>query len=139
MSVNAIGPYSFVTIDGGGMPQDIHQTVDVFQRPGVDGSGIFRDGVRGRPFVLRTGVDGIGRQFAFASFNNYTGLVGANPVSIISGGVFLGSISALFAVLDVRLLGIESVALALGGTTPGADTWLTAEWSMLPIHVSNSG
>ena len=134
---SAIGPYEVLTISG--MPQTIRQQLEIVQRSGVDGSGIYLTGLRGRPFTLRTTVDGIGRINAFLAFEGYTQLVGAEPVGIVHGGVWIGTINALFAVLDVRLVDIGHLALSVGGTTAGADTLLTAEWDFLPVHSQNSG
>lgn len=132
-SVNAIGPYQFVTLSG--VPRGIARQLEVIERAGVDGSGIQRTGRRGRPFRLRSLVDCNSFAEADVMVEAYRLLIGEAPVELVWNGRQSSLKGYLVVVLDVEPVDVAALVTAVGGLTGLGVAHIVAEWTLLPVYI----
>lgn len=125
-----LGNEAFVTLDGEvRVPSEQLEIVD---RPGVDGLGFWRTGVRGMPFELVSGVDvqhlGAGQQKRLA----YAALIGSNPLSLVQYDVHWDQVELRFVVLDVETQ-IREIAALVGGFSQASRAWVRARWTLIAV------
>ena len=125
---NAIGPYTFDNLRGTYQAQQTQ--VEVFQRPGVDGSGIRRLGVKGKPFTVTTERFETSRAYALQVTNFYYSLVGQDPVDVVERGIAIGA----FQVLGIERVAIQPVTTVAGPTIVTNPTVnLVVTWTLLAM------
>lgn len=116
-----------------GLPTFPRQVLEIVERPGVDGTGFWETGFRGRPCTIRTQVDCEDLSDAVDAYNRYLTMIDGEPVGITYGGVDLAAFGAKFQVLDVRAVAIHALACASGGLSDGSGAWCECEWDLLPV------
>jgi len=133
--MNMIGNLLFLTLLGG-VERPSQQVGDLIARPGVDGLGIWRTGIRGRPFQLRSMVDvpdlAAGRMF-FAAYRLLMG--GALQILIQDGYNFFAAEGFNVAVLDVQLQQLKTIKTAVGGFNPPSNAKLVCEWTLVAVAI----
>ena len=136
MADNSIGNFLFVSLHGEvvaprqqiGRPQ---------VRPGVDGVGLAKTGVRGQPFRLRSMVDQPDRDTAHDVFTQYQDSIGSDPVALVQSDYdYDGQEDFKVAVLGVRRVQLQDVLTAVGGLNQPSQAKLVCEWTL--IAVANS-
>lgn len=132
---NQIGPYRVIAFEGD--PGTLREWVELVRRPGVDGTGIWRTGRRGREFRLTSKVDAVDPAHARRILRDYTTLIGANPVRLIWDSIDLvAAEGVLVAVLDVQpagRAGVRGIGAAAGGLLSQPAGYLAADWRLMPI------
>lgn len=130
MGYNAIGNFTFDTLTGD--PKYVQQRPELYQRPGVSGTGIFWGGIKGEPFVLTSGVGLASQAVGKLRSEQYTFLVGyfayveQFDLSLSNGGEFV--------VLNVETIASHALAACVGGELGGTATWwLAARWVLIHI------
>jgi hypothetical protein len=116
-----------------GLPDFTRSRLEVVERPGVDGSGVWDTGKRGQRCIVRTQVDAEDLTAAIETFHRYCELVDSDPVNITYAGVSLSSYGVLFQVCDVRPVLLTGIAGGSGGLNPPSLGWVTCDWELLPI------
>ena len=128
---NSIGTFQFIWLKGQPLPP-AEQIARPMVRAGVDGIGLKRTGVRGRPFVMQSMVDTVSLVGAGVLWQAYRGLIGADPVGLIHNGLQYAGEGWDVAVLDVRQLVARSVVTPTGGgKNPPSLGKLVCEWDLI--------
>ncbi len=130
--INAIHNFVCIQLDGNPIPP--MQRRKIVQRGGVDGTGIWRTGNRGRVFTLRAGVDvpnmADGR-LAFAVAALFTN---ADPLVLIQDGYdFNLNQDWKVAVMGVRQVALYAMLHATGGLFPPSLAWLEIDFDLIAI------
>ena len=124
---------TFISLHGS-VERPSEQVLGPMVRPGVNGTGLWKTGVRGRPFRLRSMVDQYNLLFARTLFATYRGLIGEAPQILVQDG-YNFNFAEYFraAVLDVRLIEVKSILSGVGGfyAAPGAK--LVCEWTLIAV------
>jgi hypothetical protein len=121
---NSIGAYDFVSISGKIFYRQ--QQIEVFNRPGVTGSGLRRLGERGQPFELTTKQFHADFAAAKTAIGLYLALIGGTLPSLTRHGVDHGD----YAVLTVTDL-TEPVLNPTGNATSSHTVMQTCVWKLL--------
>lgn len=134
-----IGSFEMRTLRGPA-PETVRRTLELVARPGVDGLVIVRTGTRGRPFVMRSGVDAASLDAGATRLRDYQAAIGSDPIEIIWGGKSWLDFNVRFVVLDVRLVQLVPIPPggAVGGLNPPSLAWLECEWDLVPVSVAYS-
>ena len=133
LPVNAIGAERFLELLG--VPGWILQRLELIERPGVNGTGIWDTGFRGRPFALRTRVDAPYLGDAMDAYLRYCLFSDADPQRIIYRSMDLSGSGVLFQVLDVRAVEIGENVTFHGGLNPPSLGWCECDWDLLPVPI----
>ncbi len=110
---DAIGQFEFLYLAGNVEP--IKEQLLVLARPGVDGLAFWKQGIRGQPFALRSGIDCPSHTIAEQLMAYYVQLIGDDPVELVMAGVNYSELGAVFKVLDVRKAALRGIAFDVGG------------------------
>jgi len=126
-----IGNFEFLDLQGN--PDSLKEQIEVTIRPGVDGIAVWKTGVRGKPFTLRSVVDALDVFHARQLFKAYADLVGADPVQLIWADMAAADDNVLIVVLDVRPISIRQIAGGVGGLNPPSCGWCECDWDLILI------
>lgn len=131
---DAIGQFQFIGLHGTCDPP-AEQIGPPIVRPGIDGVGLWKTGVRGRPSLLRSVVDAANLAEARAKLVDYLGLIGADPVPLVQHDCDYTAEGWLIAVLGVRRIQIQQVLTPSGGLNPPSLAKLVCEWRVIAVAV----
>lgn len=124
--INKIGDFQFLDMEGAFHLRQ--QQVELIERHGIDGTGLRRQGERGKPFEVVTTNYEADFDAAEDKMDEYLGLVGSDPVNVIRFSETEGD----FFVLEVRErqppFGILN---ALGGLAGGETCCHIVSWTLL--------
>jgi len=132
---NSISGYQFLTLLGR-VAVPTEQIDRPIVRPGVDGVGLRKTGVRGVPFTLRSAVDQTDLATAHVTLAGYRALIGADPVLLVQDSHDFSALTGgnfKVAVLDVRDARISPVAGSSGGLNPPSLAKLVCHWGLIAI------
>lgn len=139
MSLYSLGDFSFVTFhnvaDMAGPPQIVQGEVETVERKGVDGTGILRTGSRGKPFQMRSGVDGPTRAGADQTQDLYAQMIGKKRYDMVWADIsYTDTHSTKYVVLDVQTIKIKRLSVKTGGLDLNlSGFWVEAIWTLLPV------
>jgi hypothetical protein len=137
MVQNWIGAYQFVTLSR--PPTGITPGTRLMTRPGVAGVAMWLTAERGRPFVLRSGLDTVNYGLAIFTYKLYRTLVGTNPTRLIQGNVSWTDEDTKILVLDVLPAGEEGIRALIGGVgglNYPSQGFLECDWTLCFVDVS---
>jgi len=129
--MNSIGSEQFVEIVGA--PDLAKMRLELVERPGVDGTGIWETGIRGKPFTLTTRVDAEDLRAAIEAFGRYCAMPESGPVDVVLQDVSYLTYGINFQVLDVRPREICELASSSGGLNPPSLGWVECEWDLVAV------
>ncbi len=128
--LNQIGDHQFLFLHGN--PDPPKEQPELLARPGVDGVGVWRTGIRGRPFTMRSFVDCASMDEAEREFSRYADSVSEDAVALIQDNHDYTVDGWLVVVLDVREIDRHAVVRSTGGFfSPGPSAVLVAEWTLV--------
>lgn len=123
---NLIDDFEFFDLQGAIVYRQ--EQLEIFERAGVNGSGIRRLGQRGEPFEL------VSVQFhedfaaALAALQDYGDLAGTDPVELVRNGESHGD----YLVLNVKEIATEAVStICADGVDPTYQIRQTVRWRLL--------
>ena len=137
MAIFKLGLYQFVNCHNAqnpaGPPPILQEMTETIQRPGVDGTGVFKLGLKAEPFQMRSCVDLIDTTIDIV-FNGYRDMVAEAKYTLIWADVdWFTTFGVQFVVLHVEIYSIRKVLVKAGGITAGANRWLEAIWTLQPV------
>lgn len=113
---NSIGAYQFLAMDGAFHLRQ--QQLELIERHGIDGTGLRRLGIRGKPFEVVTINYEVDFDTAEDKMDEYRELVGSDPVNVIRFSETEGD----YFVLQVREQQAPAAILnSIGGIQPDPD------------------
>ena len=130
---NSIGSARFLTLHGS-VERPSEQVLGPIVRPGLNGIGLWKTGIRGRPFQLRSMVDQYNILNGRTLFAMYRLLIGNSPQILVQDGYNFNFAEGFrVAVLDVRLIELKRIMSGVGGfySIPGAK--LVCQWTMIAV------
>jgi hypothetical protein len=131
---NSIGEFDFGGISGNPLPPSEFLSID--QRPGLDGTEITREAVKGLPFTLVTWVDEASYEAAWGLYRDYLALKQGDPVPLVHAGINSETVeNYLVQVLDVRPLEVKACRPGAGGLNPPSLAMLICEWHLIAIEI----
>lgn len=133
MATNSIGEFGFLSLIG--HPPGIQQELELLQRPGVNGVGLWKTGFRGRPFRLRSLVDAQSKEDAREYYTLYCELIGADPVQLIYSDHDSEDEGYRVAVLSVTPLDIRALANSAGGLNSPSLGWIECDWDLVSVAI----
>jgi hypothetical protein len=132
--MNMIGDFEFIRFDG--QPEPPAEQLDApIQRRGVDGTGFWKTGQRGRPFVIRASVDHVNMAAAWAAVKSYRALIGEDPVSFVNDSAVWDNDNWKVVVLDVHQVTRYAVLGGTGGLNPPSGAWLVCDFVLCAVAV----
>ncbi len=130
--MNAIHNFACIQLDGNPIPP--MQDRKIVQRAGVDGTGIWRMGSRGRKFTLRAGVDVPNMAAGRVAFAAATAFTNADPLVLIQENYdFDLEQDWKVSVLGVRQVDLRAILNAIGGLFPPSLAWLEIDFELIAI------
>ena len=133
MTTNSIGSQQFISLRGA-VQRPSEQVLGPMVRPGVDGIGLWKTGVRGRPFRLRSMVDSTDTMISRSEFVDYRALIGGDLQILIQDGYnFNIQESFKVEVLDVQLLELKEIVSSVGGLVEDSAAKLVCEWTLIAV------
>jgi hypothetical protein len=146
---NKIGDFDFLALIGNPLPPV--EAVSIDQRPAVAGTSVTRGAPlrdefgdvqidnqgnpirakQGQPFVMMSRADAANYAAAIQLFDLYVQSCGANPVTMLQGGVSSDSRGFKVVVFSVQRLRAVSVSRSVGGVYGGAI--LECRWDLIAI------
>ena len=118
-----------------GMPELPKQQLQIVERPGVDGAGLFDLGKHGKPFQVVSKCDYADIQAAHDAAARYCALIEGPPLQIVHGDVNYSGYGVYFQVLDVKAGPPRGLVNAAGGVNPPSQAWMEAAWTLLPLPI----
>lgn len=131
---DAIGIHQFIGLHGTCQPP-CEQIAPPIVRPGIDGVGLWKTGIRGVPSVLRSVVDAANLTEARAKLILYRALIGAAPVSLVQHDYDYTAEGWQIAVLGVRRIQMQQVLTPCGGLNSPSLAKLVCEWRVIAVAV----
>jgi len=128
---NSIGDHVFIALHGNPVPPK--ECVQVLERPGVDGVGVWRTGKRGVPFMMQSSIDAESMAKAAETMETYKELIGQDPVSMIQDNVDSTARGWLVIVENVSQERCHAIESSTGGQHPPSLAWLVANWQLRAI------
>ena len=133
MAQNSIGSFLFTSLDGnqirGGPPKIPADTVEVTERPGVNGSAIRLLGKKREQFQMLSGVGTATHAVGVFLLSNYQLSQGEIQPLIWAGFDFSDR-------MRVAILHVEPVrAIRLAAATDGSLAWVEAIWTLKPVLI----
>jgi hypothetical protein len=122
---NSIGAYSFADLVGAIARRQ--QQIEIFERPGITGSGLRTLGSRGKPFTLKAVAYVADLAAAKTLFEGYIALPGTATQAVTRDGVNHGN----YFVLEVEEISTIQVLNVTGNVTAGSTVCLTTNWKLL--------
>lgn len=120
--------YEFIRIEGN--PDGIHEEVQVVQRPGVDGTGLWHAGRKAMPFTITTHVDAVSQTVAQTMLASYRLLIDS---AVLYRLKFRGADWGQVGILDVKGITQRALANSSGGLNPPSLGLLVAQWKMVSV------
>lgn len=142
MPTNTLGGQSFIYFNRqdipGGSPEIIGDDVEVFQRPGTDGSAIRRNGVKGMPFTVRSCAAATDASAAATGINAYKAMQGGSPQTLVWDDVnFASAFDTKYVVLKVREIDWHAVYnLIVDGVIVSQALLIWAVWDLVPVEAT---
>jgi hypothetical protein len=124
-STNSIGSYQFVAIRGAIFYRQVQ--LEVFNRPGVDGSGLRRLGARGKPFDLITLQFHADETAAKTALQTYQTVPGTVALTLTRRGVNHGD----YQILEVDEVATVPVLNPSGNANSAYTSMQTCRWKLL--------
>jgi len=121
---NTIDAYEFEDIRGSLQPES--EELEVFSRPGKDGSTVRLTGVRGRPVQIQTLHYVASFTAAKNALSAYVQMKDGGNVVIVQHSVSFGN----FRILDVVELQARAVTNVIGSIIPGATVMQVCLWTV---------
>lgn len=121
---NTIGAQQFEDIRGSLQPES--EELEVFARPGKDGTTVRLTGVRGRPVQIQTLHYVADFTAAKNALSAYVQLKDGANVEIVQHSVSFGD----FRILDVVEIQARAVANVIGSLIPGAGVMQVCQWTV---------
>lgn len=128
--VHIIGPATFDALLGE-IQREV-QEPEIIQRKGVDGAGIRRTGVRGRPYQIQTWRYETSYHTAEIVMDGYQSLIGRDPQIIVKNSIVQ---RGFHQVLRVEKVAIHPCATAVGTIVADPQALLIAQWTLLPMPI----
>lgn len=145
MAANFLGEFPFVTFNNtvglSGAPLLLRQENEIIQRPGVNGTGIRRTGVKGVTFQMVSTRDNSNQALAAQEYNLYTVLTQEDAQPIRFKGLDYDSFGVLYVVVDVSdplIMPLRNKVGGLLGTQESA-VKLTVTWTLVPVRMDQLG
>ena len=129
---NQIGPFQFVTLEG--VPAIPFEHADPIERPGVNGTGFIKTGIRGEEFEITTGVDVPTWADALVAEDAYRQIANAGTFNIIKCGVGYATIGVKFVIRSVNVTEKFKVENSAGGMVAGR-AYVRARWRCHAVTV----
>jgi hypothetical protein len=133
MASYAIGTEALLEITG--IPVLGHSQLEAVERPGIEGTGFWDTGNRGKPFALHTVCDYASIGDALDAYSRYALLAAEGPQDLTFADVAYNRYGFLFQVLAVRAITVCALAWATGGLNPPSLGWCEAEWQMCAVPI----
>lgn len=109
----------------------------VITRPGVDGVNIRREGIKGRPFQMESGVAIAGDANARLLMDLYKQSEGTIATLTWEGILYSAEYGNTYGILHAGEFQQLRVAAAVSGTVNKSNgLWLRAVWDLIPIALS---
>lgn len=139
MAINRINNFYFIKFERpgnpGAVPELLGQELDIIQRPGVNGTAISLEGVKGRPFQMTSGVDTPTRSAAENLRLLYLTIQGNQKVDLVFNDVDYASFHGVrYVVESVEAPIIKRLSAAVGGLSVSSNFWLQVTWNLIPVH-----
>lgn len=137
MSVNSLGPFTFIRMDANGIPNSpppiVQTDTSIVLRPGVPGVGIIDMARRGRPFPLMTRIDVASHAAGEALRKTYSDAIAGDALDLVLAGVNYSEIQQTqYVILSVNETQIIPHFNAIGGLN-GGRFLLLATFVLLPV------
>lgn len=141
MATYSIDSESFLLLqnrsNASGAPELSGEALSVFQRAGIDGASVRRDGKKTRPFQMFGRVDVQSAAAALTKLDSYRDLRGTQVVVVWQDLDYSGpTLSHEFIVLDVQA-SFRAIGTNVGGLSGTNATHLVeSTWILLPVDTS---
>ena len=145
MADNFLGEFPFVTFNNpvglSGAPLLLRQENEIIQRPGVNGTGIRRLGVKGVIFQMISTRDNSTVALAAQEYNLYTVLTQEPAQPIRFKNLDYDSFGVLYVVVDVSDPDIMPLRNKVGGLlgAQASAVKLTVTWTLVPVRMDQLG
>ncbi len=126
MSASSIGPFPFIRISEFPLPPQ--EQMELESRAGRHGMAAWLTGFKGQPFAVESIADTINGVAAANAITNYTALVGANPQTVVYGGVTL---PYQVLVKGIEPLEVTQTILGVGGLLGLSQGLVIARWRLI--------
>lgn len=134
--LNYIGPFYFLSLDGG--VETVKPENELLRRPGVPGVGLLLTGARGRDFIVRSRVDVESVLNAEDLYVQYTKIIGDGVYPVAQFGKEFTDYGYGFLVRDVRKIDLRAMSLFVGGLNPPSYAWLECEWTLCCVDLGQT-
>lgn len=131
MSINRIGPFSFVSLTQ--PPRLVAQQLAVRSRPGVDGVMLQRLGIRCDPFQVESMADAPTHYDAMSLYDQYRFLVGAAAVNVVWANIPMAAAYHQYFVLAVDPIEIRAILHGHGGLNGISYGRCKCLWTLQPV------
>lgn len=128
---NRIGDHQFLVLSGDRAPPK--QILSLDERPGVDGTEITQEGLKGHPFTMRSEVDQENLDTASTTYLEYVDLIEADPVELIQDDQSSVAEGFRVQVLDVRRVLAKKIVPGPGGLNAPSLAYLICDWDLIAI------
>lgn len=130
---DSIDQFEFLQLDG--MPDAVKEGVIQRTRAGAAGTKFKRTGRRGQQFTLHSKVDLASFAEWPSVYYGYLGLIGADPVDIVQGGLDFSQTETVFEVVNVRVTDAHACLTGSGGLNAPSFGWLECDWDIVPVEL----
>lgn len=139
MSVNSLGPFTFIRMDAIGRPNGTpplpKKGVSLVQRPGVPGTGVIDMATRGNPFPLSTVVDVASNSAGENLRRLYAEAVAGDQLDLVRAGYdYTANHGVKYVILDIQDDSVQPTLNAIGGLNNGRFL-VIATFVLLPVSV----
>ena len=124
----SIGIFDFLDLVG--TPLGIGDSCIPIQRPGIDGTAVFKTGERCKPFTLRSEIDCYHPLHASVLYYNYRQIIGATVDMAWHGIPWTGELSRVI-VLDIEQPEILRLIGGVGGLSWPSFGYLKCNWKLV--------
>jgi hypothetical protein len=132
---NSIDNFHFLVLTGEIIPP--MQSMDIEQRPGVNGIEIAITARKGKPFTMISRADTQNYAECADLVDQYQRLIGGAPVEIVQGNVASTSFGFSVSVLNVQAVRAVALSGGIGGLSgPQPRGLLEARWDLIAISDS---
>lgn len=129
---NSIGIFRFAGMVGNPEPPSDVPSLD--ERAGVRGTEITREGLKGRPFIVRTWVDMASYEDAWLEFRAYLALRSGDAVELVHAGISTQAVEGyLVNVLNVVPVDIRPIRPGAGGINPPSLGLVVCDWELVAV------
>lgn len=138
MSVNSLGPFTFIRMDAvgrpHGMPPLLKTGTALAQRPGVPGTGVIDLARRGNPFPLATVVD-VATNAAGENLRRlYSEAIATDALALVRAGYNYSELHGVkYIITDLQDDAVQPTLNAIGGLNNGRFL-VIATFVLLPVE-----